>query len=252
MPGHTTSPPDTLVRNAPHKVYSGSADLLLEQLVQDIAERLRAAIRARGQAVLCVPGGSSPVALFKALSRVSLDWARVHVTLTDERLVPRAHPASNALLAQTHLLQNLAASAQLVPMVDQAQEPLPAASLLAEKAGARITAAGRADVLILGMGEDGHMASLFPLEPTLAQALAMDNPLPCMAIELTRPPAGAPFSRITQTLPQLLSARHIVLPLSGPGKLRTLKRAQAARSLALPISFVLHQDVTPVALWLST
>jgi 6-phosphogluconolactonase len=114
-----------------------------------------------------------------------------------------------------------------------------------------LTDAGTADVLVLGMGADGHTASLFPQAPNLADALDLRNTHACVAIELAHPPANAPYARITQTLAQIVSARHIVLPLTGTDKLSTLQKAWKQATPALPISFVLQQTQTPVALWLA-
>jgi 6-phosphogluconolactonase len=232
-------------------VHTVSQAELNVRLAQDIAQRLTAAIQARGFAVLSVSGGKSPVALFEALRVIDIDWSRVRVTLVDERCVPRIHPDSNALLVQTHLLQDLAAKAQLVFMVTNATEPLESPTTLAKAAGLALNAAGIADVLVLGMGADGHTASLFPEAPNLAEALDLRNTQICAAIELKNPPANAPYARITQTLSQILSARHIVLPLTGADKLHTLQQAWPHAKASLPISFVLQQNQTPVALWLA-
>jgi 6-phosphogluconolactonase len=232
-------------------VHTVSQAELNVRLAQDIAQRLSAAIQARGFAVLSVSGGKSPVALFEALRVIDIDWSRVRVTLVDERCVPRTHPDSNALLVQTHLLQDLAAKAQLVFMVASAAEPLSPPTVQAQVAGIALSAAGITDVLVLGMGADGHTASLFPEAPYLADALDLRNKQSCVAIELKILPANAPYARITQTLAQILSARHIVLPLTGDDKLNTLQQAWKQATPALPISFVLQQTQTPVALWLA-
>ena len=232
-------------------VHSVAASELNVRLAQDIAQRLTSAIQARGFAVLSVSGGKSPVALFEALRVIDINWSRVRVTLVDERCVPRIHPDSNALLVQTHLLQDLAAKAQLVFMVSGATQPLDAPVTIAKAAGLSLLAAGTADVLVLGMGADGHTASLFPDAPNLADALDPRNTHACAAIELAHPPANAPHARITQTMAHILSARHIVLPLTGADKLNTLQQAWSQATPALPISFVLQQTQTPVALWLA-
>jgi 6-phosphogluconolactonase len=232
-------------------VHTVSQADLNVRLAQDIAQRLAAAIQARGFAVLSVSGGKSPVALFEALRVIDIGWSRVRVTLVDERCVPRIHPDSNALLVQTHLLQDLAAKAQLVFMVASAAEPLGSPAVQAKAASIALTAAGVVDVLVLGMGADGHTASLFPEAPNLADALDLRNTQTCVSIELAHPPANAPYPRITQTLAQILSARHIVLPLTGTDKLNTLQQAWKQATPALPISFVLQQTQTPVALWLA-
>ena len=98
-------------------VHTVSQAELNVRLAQDIAQRLAAAIQARGFAVLSVSGGKSPVALFEALRVIDIDWAHVRVTLVDERCVPCTHADSNAGLVHSHLLQDLAAKAQLLPMV---------------------------------------------------------------------------------------------------------------------------------------
>ncbi len=232
-------------------VHRVNASELNVRLAQDIAQRLTAAIQVRGVAVLSVSGGKSPVALFEALRVIDIDWSCVRVTLVDERCVPSTHPDSNALLVKTHLLQDLAAKSQLIGMVPSATEPLGTPEALADAARAELVAAGTADVLVLGMGADGHTASLFPDAPNLADALDVHNTQSCVAIELTNPPANAPYARITQTLAQILSARHIVLPLSGADKLHTLQHAWPHATPQLPISFVLQQSQTPVALWLA-
>lgn len=238
-------------------VHTVSQAKLNGLLAQDIAQRLSAAIQSRGYAVLSVSGGKSPVALFEALRVIDIEWSRVRVTLVDERCVPRIHPDSNALLVQTHLLQDLAAKAQLVFMVTDTVEPLESPTPIAQTAGKILNAAGLADVLVLGMGTDGHTASLFPDAPNLGEALNLRNTQACMPIELKNPPANAPYPRITQTLRQILSARHIVLALSGVDKLQTLQRAwptaanHSPPAPNLPIAFVLQQSQTPVSLWLA-
>jgi 6-phosphogluconolactonase len=100
-------------------------------------------------------------------------------------------------------------------------------------------------------GEDGHTASLFADAPNLTEALDLGNTQICMSIELENPPANAPYARITQTLAQILSSRHIVLPLSGADKLQTLQQAWSHATQTLPISFVLQQSRTPLSLWLA-
>jgi len=172
--------------------------------------------------------------------------------------VPNTHPDSNALLVHTHLLQGLAAKAQFVPMVSAAtidptisKAPKLEPVAQAQSAAVALLAAGTADVLILGMGSDGHTASLFPDSPNLQDALDTRNTQACAAIELDHPPANAPYARVTQTLAHILSARHIVLPLSGAEKINTLQQAWAKADPRFPVSYVLHQTQTPVALWLT-
>ena len=232
-------------------VHTVSRDRLAAQLAQDIAQRLHAAIQARGKAVLSVSGGKSPIALFEALRVHAIDWSKVIITLVDERCVPNTHPDSNAHLVKQHLLQDAAHTATLVPMVSDTID-MPDATQQAVWASAQLQSAGPADVLVLGMGADGHTASLFPDAPNLAQALDLYNTQGCVGINLAHPPANAPYPRVTQTLANLLTAKHIVLPISGDDKRNTLQRAWPDAQNALPVSHVLHQTLAPVAVWIAT
>ena len=231
-------------------LHSASADRLALAMAQDIAQHLRQALADRGQALLSVSGGQSPVAMFEMLRQQPLDWSRVRVTLVDERCVPASHPASNARLVRAHLLQGAASAAHFTPLVPQEHGPLPSATELAAAADQALQALGPADVLVLGMGADGHTASLFAGGLELAQALDLSCPQACLPMHLARPPENAPFARVTQTLAQLLRSRQLVLPVVGADKLATLGQALQARSKRLPISCVLHQAQAPVALWL--
>jgi len=216
-----------------------------------IAGRLREAIAARGHAVLAVSGGKSPVPLFEALHRQPLDWSRLSVTLVDERCVPHDHPDSNTGLALAHLMQGPAAAAQFVPWFDTLPDgfdPADDAALqrLADAANDRLDRQPWPwDLAVLGMGEDGHTASLFPHADGLAHALHASGP-----VAWTRP-ASAPHARLTLTLPALLATRDLVLPLMGPTKLRVFQQARLAQDEALPVSHLLHQHHTPVHIWLA-
>ena len=232
-------------------VHRPSGNMLPAQLSQDIAQRLAVAIEARGFAVLSVSGGKSPMALFQALRAQPIDWLKVRVTLVDERCVPCTSPHSNAMLVHTHLLQDEANAASFVPRVSDTAQTLAPPRVLARTASLALQAAGPVDVLVLGMGADGHTASLFPDALNLREALDPHNPHACVAIELAQPPASAPFQRISQTLAQLLRARHIVLPVSGADKLATLRLACAGATDRYPVSHLLNQTQTPVALWIA-
>ncbi len=236
----------------PHvEIHCPPVDEAVARLADHIAARLREAIEARGEALLCVSGGKSPVTLFEALRALPLAWPQLTVTLVDERCVPPDHPDSNARLVRAHLLQGTAAQARFVPWIDTATPTLEAA---AAKANALVAALPVPDVLVLGMGTDGHTASLFPHSPDLARALDLGSPERVCALRLPEPPPQPPHPRLTMTLAQILRARCLVLPVQGADKLAVL--GQAARDTArpsvnaLPISHILHQTTTPVSLWL--
>jgi 6-phosphogluconolactonase len=123
--------------------------------------------------VLAVSGGKSPVPFFHALRSQPLDWSRVMITLVDERFVPADHPDSNAALVREHLLQDAAAAARFLPLVGDARDDV------AELAAAN-AAYQHPTVAVLGMGEDGHTASLFPGATALADGLDMAAACPCL------------------------------------------------------------------------
>jgi 6-phosphogluconolactonase len=213
-----------------------------------IADELRAAIATRGQALLAVSGGKSPIALFEALRTQPLDWARVTVLLVDERCVPPTHPDSNTALVRQHLLQEHAAAAHFAPFFDTLPDPLDDAALhtLAQQANQRIaTLPWPLDVAVLGMGEDGHTASLFPAAPGLAAALADDAP----HLAWVRP-ATAAHARLSMSLPTLRAARQLHLSIAGEAKCAVYTQALQHPDEALPVSLLLHGR-TPVSVWLA-
>ena len=221
-----------------------------QRLAQALAVQLRHAIAQRGQALLAVSGGRSPTALFQALRTQALPWAQVTVLLVDERCVPPTHADSNAALVRAHLLQDEAAKAQFMPFFDELpeswREEAANLSALTESAQSRLRCLPwPLDVAVLGMGDDGHTASLFPGAPGLAQALAGEG-----SVAWVRP-LGAPHARLTLSLPVLQQARHVHLALAGPAKRAILDRACAQASVELPVSLVLHRPGEPVQVWCS-
>lgn len=219
------------------------------QLSQHIADALQHAIGLRGRALLAVSGGKSPIALFERLREQALDWRAVTVILVDERCVPHDHPDSNTGLVRQHLLQGNAAAARFVPFFD---EP-PAGELddealsdLARLSNERLSdLAWPLDVGILGMGEDGHTASLFAQAPGLDRALSTHD-----TVAWVRPP-HAPHARLTLSLHTLRSARELHLSIAGEAKRAVLARAQAGIVEEHPVSYVLQAGAAPVHVWTS-
>lgn len=180
-------------------------DVLAETLARDVADELARAIAAKGKATLAVSGGSTPKLFFEKLSNIDLPWARVSVTLVDERQVPESSERSNARLVRTHLLKNKAAAARFIPLAGNPD---------AEKAPPF-------DVAILGMGNDGHTASFFPGGDRLAEAL--DERSSKRLVEINAPGAGEP--RLTFTLPVLEAAGRLKLHIEGDEKKDVLRKA---------------------------
>ena len=216
-------------------------------IASHIADTLRAAIAARGQASLAVSGGKSPIPVFEALRVIPLDWAQVTVVLVDERVVPHDHADSNTALVRRHLLQDQAAVARFVPFFGELPSQFNADVLDALVADADARIAGLPwplDVAVLGMGEDAHTASLFPGAAGYARAIATDQRLAWVV------PDTAPHARLTFTLSALLAARELLLSIAGASKVVVYRQAALSRDEALPISLVLHQTQTPVSVWI--
>jgi len=202
--------------------------LLAESLALNVAKQLSAAIDAQGTATLVVSGGRSPVAFFQHLAKQTLDWSNVVVSLADERWVPVEHADSNAGLLKKYLLQGSAAKAQFLSLYSAAANLEQAA----EHADRLLSELPVIDVLVLGMGDDGHTASLFPGSPNLAEALQADGTRRCYPMMAPT----VPRQRLTMSRALLASAKHKILSISGQSKLTTLNTALAGDDVAaLPI-----------------
>lgn len=213
-------------------------------LAERIATRLREALVARGRAVLAVSGGSTPKAFFASLAREPLDWARVQVTLVDERWVPETDERSNAQLVKSLLLQHAASAATFVPLYTG--DATPEAGLAS--AEARIAALPLPfDAVVLGMGDDGHTASFFPDGDHLAEALDLAGH--ARVLSMRAPAAGEP--RITLSLPTLLETRALYLLVSGEHKRDLLADARLGLGAAqgYAVRAVLTQTRVPVAVY---
>jgi 6-phosphogluconolactonase len=216
---------------------------LANSLAEVVATRLSDAIAARGQALLAVSGGESPKALYAALARKTLDWSAVVVTLVDERWVAAGHADSNAHMVRENLLAGPAAAARFVVPDTSAATPQVAAAEWERE----LRALGAPfDVVLLGMGADGHTASWFPGAPGLQAMMDVDQPTLCAT---AHPPLAA-RDRITLTLRAVQSARFIVLQFSGAAKQRVYRAARVAGPVAqYPVRAVLQQAVAPVEVW---
>ncbi|MBB6247355.1 6-phosphogluconolactonase [Rhodanobacter sp. A1T4] len=213
-------------------------------LAERVAQRLRVGLNQRGHALLAVSGGSTPKDFFAQLSRESLDWAHVKITLVDERWVPDTDERSNARLVKSILLQNQAAEASFVPLYTDA--PTPEDGLAASTARIN-TLALPFDAVVLGMGDDGHTASFFPGGDHLADALDLNGK--ARVLPMRAPDAGEP--RITLTLPTLLATESLFLLVAGDKKRDLLADVRLGLGAArdYPVHAVIAQQRVPVAVY---
>jgi 6-phosphogluconolactonase len=200
-----------------------------EQFAHIIANQLREHIRLKGSALLCVSGGRSPIPFFEVLCLQDIPWNKVCVSLVDERWVESNHPDRNEVMLNKYLLQNNAQEASFISLgmtgesIETSTQRLNLLKL-------------RPDICVLGMGEDGHTASLFPNSNELEGALSDDAP----DYIITHPPK-APYERISMSLPQILRAHHTYIAISGDSKRHIWNMAALhPNDMRWPISYVLH------------
>ncbi len=217
-----------------------NADALTAQFAQSLTDILAQGIEKRGRASLVVSGGRTPLALFKTLSKTDIDWSKVDVTLADERWVDEDHEASNTRLVKDNLLQNNASAANFVELkTDDAD----AADGIAQAESNLSSMSQPFDALILGMGEDGHTASLFPCSAQIEDGLNLSSGKICLAVQ----PTTAPHQRISLTLPAILNSRNLFIHLTGEKKKAVLEDAlEHNTELEKPVTAVVNR--APVTL----
>jgi 6-phosphogluconolactonase len=212
------------------------------ELSAKVAKLLIADIADTGSASLVVSGGRTPMGFFHLLSQQMLDWSKVSITLADDRWVDADHADSNEKLVRANLLINEAHQATFIGLKNSAADAI----IGAPEAELALAAVGKFTVLILGMGDDGHTASLFPGADALALGLDMDSGRTCIGVT----PTAAPHQRISMTLPRLLDSQQIIIHISGAGKQQVLEQAQAGDDVeALPIRAILKQQQAPLAIY---
>ena len=222
--------------------FANAAELA-RNLADKVAASLSTAIAKKGTAEIAVSGGSTPKAFFQELSTRDLDWTKVTITLVDERFVPADNPRSNHLLVISNLLQNTAKAAKFQPLYQPAATVEEAAKL---STAATASIGNPFDVVILGMGGDGHTASFFPGGSNLA--VALDPKTPRGIITMDADGAGEP--RLTFTFSSLQDAGLLVLHIEGDGKKDVLAKAEGAGDEAeMPIRAILRRAATPVDIY---
>jgi 6-phosphogluconolactonase len=222
--------------------FSSSA-ALANALADYVGDAITARLKLASRCAIALSGGKTPVRFFVALAVKKLDWSAVTITLVDDRWVPESSPRSNAALLRQYLLQGPAAAAVFLPLVNGADSP-EAGRREAELAIAALPLPFAA--VVLGMGNDGHTASLFPNGDRLVEALApvLGNHVETMRAE------AAQEARMTLTLPVLLEADRVAIHIEGEEKRRVLAEAELPGPAAqMPIRAVLARRPAPDIFW---
>lgn len=230
------------------QVLCDSREELFSKVANKCASRLTRGVEKQGRASFVVPGGTTPAPMFAKLSKMSLDWHNILVAPSDERWLEVTHEQSNQRLIETNLLLNHAAKARLMPLKNEAETP----TLGEQIAEQNISELEQPfDVCLLGMGNDGHFASLFPGTSQLAEALDPESSKKCIGIDATGcSVAGEYTQRMSLTLSAILNSKLIVVLITGDEKLKVIEQAKQRLSpFDKPISALLHQNNTPVEIY---
>ena len=221
---------------------SENASETAQQLAEKTAELLQEKIDQNGKASLVVSGGKSPEQFLRKLSGQDIEWRHVSITLADERWVEEDDPASNAAFVRTNLLREKASEAYFLGLKNDAERP---AEGIMECETALRTHFGEPDVVVLGMGGDGHTASWFPSSDDTAALMDLNNTAWCGAVEHGYPDVP----RMSLTWRYISKAERIFLLFSGQEKNSVFTRATEKNDPALPVSVILHQNQVPVSVY---
>jgi|TARA_B110000091_G_scaffold79154_1_gene87175 6-phosphogluconolactonase len=219
-------------------------EALENSLASSIVKSLGRDIAEKGSASLLVSGGKTPSGLFKVLSETALDWSKVTISLVDERLVSDDNPDQNGNMVKSNLLINQAKNADFIPLVYDSKNR-ERNLLLSKVAVAKIPKPFT--VVVLGMGSDGHTASLFPDSPELEEGMDLKNENDLVNSTTLM----APYSRITFTRRALLSSKKLILHCYGESKKQVLLKAKTEKdSIKYPISgFFDQKEVQMEVYW---
>ena len=209
-------------------------------LAEDLAQTIREAISRKGSCLIAVSGGKTPRLVFKYLRNQRLDWEKVIITLTDERWVPNDHSESNEQLVRSYLLKYLPPEVTFIPFYQHGKN-IAADTKACENRLRHLDLPF--DAVYLGIGSDGHFASLFPED----RALEITDSL-CTAVEGT----NSRLPRITLTKTAILDSRKIYILFSGDDKYSVYSRSRILGSYKeIPLRLVLDQNKTPVIVYIA-
>jgi 6-phosphogluconolactonase len=211
------------------EVHVAPLETLIERLSGDVSREAEEACANRGRFAMAIPGGS----IVPALKTVSLDWHRTHIFWVDERAVPPSSPDSNFGLARRIWLVPAGAPATSVhPMPADGPDLNAAAVAYGDTLTSVLGAPPRLDVVLLGVGPDGHVASLFPGHAALSEKRQLVLPI----VDSPKPPPR----RLTLTLPLLGGAGRLIVMALGTSKAAVMHEALTQEGSTLPVSLALR------------
>lgn len=214
-----------------------SKEHLRKSMTRRIEKIVSEAVKKRGQALMALSGGNTPKGLFEYLSKSDLPWDKVVITLVDERWVETDHAQSNEYLIRHSLMQDKASRAQFIGLKNEEDSALKGVEICQQRLQ---VFKDDFDLVILGMGEDGHTASFFPEAKELESALSSDAS--CVSIT----PPSAEYNRMTLTLSRLLRSKNIFLHIEGSPKFKVLHEAFEEGSVEqMPIRAFIHKETRP-------
>jgi len=216
-------------------IFNSKEDLT-QSFSNTIIEKLEHAIETKDKAVLLVSGGNTPKVLFEKLRTYDIAWEKVVISLVDERWVNEKHEDSNAKLVKENLLKDKVSKATFIPLYQEYSEAFDSVDICSELVKKELFPC---DVLILGMGDDSHTASLFPENEKLEEGINLKNESYCVSMT----PLTAKHTRMSLTLSAILKADNIYLHIQGIGKKEVYEKALKEDNFLLsPISAVLKNE----------
>lgn len=222
-------------------------EALFDSITESLNTELSRALEGDDNVGLVLSGGKTPVPIYERMSELDLPWSDIWVTLTDERWVEPTHEASNEGMVRATLLQNKAKDARFIPIYTGDDTPEKGEVLCHNRLSAF---PWHNMICLLGMGNDGHIASLFPHNKGLERAINLREKMVCLAQTPDPLPKEAPYTRMTLTLSALLSAHKVYLVMVGEGKVETLERAEEGDDVSeMPVRGALEQAITQVQVY---
>ena len=214
---------------------------LANAVAGDIQFVIKSALDARGAAVIALSGGKTPIPIYEKLAKAKLDWKKVTIVPVDERIVPLGDPLSNVTMIGKAFIPR---GARVIPIVPAATADYKAAGRSADALMQDLH--WPLDLVLLGMGGDGHTGSIFP-GPDYDEALSGPRERRALGVMPEPLPAEAPVARVTLSRAAIVAAKALTIAITGKDKKKVLEDAiKQGASSSYPIGRVLADVEMPV------